>query len=55
VSETDRPYLLLGPVGRDGMVGRVVRKAVECPKRTTLLVLYALVVVLCAFGLVVGP
>jgi hypothetical protein len=55
MSETGRPYLPWGPVGRDEMVGRVVRKAVECPKRTMLVVLYALVVVLCAFGLVVGP
>jgi hypothetical protein len=37
------------------MVGGVVRKAVECPKRTTLVVLYALVAVLCALGLAVGP
>lgn len=37
------------------MVGRVVRTAVEYPKRTTLVVLYALIGALCAFGLVVGP
>ena len=37
------------------MVGRVVRAAVECPKRTTIVVLYALVGALCAFGLLVGP
>ena len=36
------------------MVGRVVRTAVESPKRTTIVILYVLVAALCAFGFLAG-